>query len=177
MITLAYFTHNDFDQLLKWLTTEELLMNWSGALFHFPISRESLEWYIKDVNDLKRSDAFLYKAVDETGNTIGHISLGNLSRKNRSARISRVLVGPQEQGKGYCCEMVTALLKIGFEQLHLHRIELGVYDFNKAAIRCYQKAGMTIEGTSRESLYFKNGWWSLVEMSMLEEEWRHQAGK
>ena len=171
MLRLEYFNREDFDQLLEWLSTEELLMNWSGALFHFPISKESLEWYIEDVNDLKRSDAFLYKAVDENGKTIGHISLGNLSRKNKSARISRVLVAPEQQGKGYCCEMVKAILKMGFEQLHLHRIELGVYDFNKAAIRCYQKAGMLIEGTSRDSLHFKNEWWSLVEMSMLESEW------
>jgi RimJ/RimL family protein N-acetyltransferase len=48
---------------------------------------------------------------------------------------------------------------------------LGVYDFNKAAIRCYQKAGLVIEGTNRDCLLFKNKWWSLVEMSILEEEW------
>ncbi|MEP6674024.1 MAG: GNAT family protein [Ferruginibacter sp.] len=177
MIRLEYFDRTDFDQLLGWLSTEELLMNWSGALFHFPISKESLEWYIEDVNDLKKSDAFLYKAVDGTGKTVGHISLGNLSRKNKSARISRVMVDPEQQGKGYCCEMVTAVLSIGFEQLNLHRIELGVYDFNKAAIRCYQKAGMIIEGTSRDSLFFKQNWWSLVEMSMLENEWSGMQGK
>ncbi len=175
MITLQYFGREDFEQLMQWLNTEELLMNWSGSLFSYPLSLGGLEWYIEDVNDLKRSDAFLYKAVDEIGNTVGHISLGGISRKNRSARISRVLVGPEYQGKGYCAEMVSAVLKIGFEDLKLHRIELGVYDFNRSAIRCYQKAGMVIEGTSRENLFFKNQWWSLVEMSMLEDEWRAHA--
>jgi RimJ/RimL family protein N-acetyltransferase len=71
--------------------------------------------------------------------------------------------------------MVNAVLKIGFEYLNLHRICLGVYDFNKAAISCYKKAGLVIEGTTRDCLLFKGEWWSLVEMSMLEEEWKDEA--
>jgi RimJ/RimL family protein N-acetyltransferase len=173
MITLEYFTTNDFSQLIDWIKDEEALMNWSGSLFSFPLTKESMEWYIEDVNDISNSDAFIYKAVEtETGKVVGHISLGGISKKNKAGRISRVLVAPEYQGKGYCCQMIQSVLKIGFEDLQLHRICLGVYDFNKAAIRCYQKAGLLIEGTNRDCLLFKEQWWSLVEMSILEEEWR-----
>lgn len=174
MIKLEYFNRYDFDQLTEWIKDDELLMNWSGSLFNFPLSESSLEWYIEDVNDINSSDAFIYKSVDTvTGKTIGHISLGSISRKNRSGRISRVLVGGAEnRGKGCCKDMVKAVLKIGFEDLKLHRISLGVYDFNTAAIACYQKAGFKIEGTSRDVLLFKGKWWSLIEMSILEAEWR-----
>jgi RimJ/RimL family protein N-acetyltransferase len=173
MITLAYFTSNDFTQLMDWIKDEEALMNWSGSLFSFPLTKESMQWYIEDVNDINNSDAFIYKAIETTtGKVVGHISLGGVSKKNKAARISRVLVDPAFQGKGYCCQMVKAVLKIGFEDLLLHRICLGVYDFNKAALRCYQKSGLLIEGTNRDCLLFKDQWWSLVEMSILEEEWR-----
>jgi RimJ/RimL family protein N-acetyltransferase len=175
MITLAYFTQDDFAPLMEWIHDDEILMNWSGALFSFPLTQESMQWYIEDVNDLAKSDAFVYKAIDtETGVTVGHISLGGISKKNKAGRISRVLVAPEHQGKGYCRQMVSALLKIGFEDLKLHRICLGVYDFNKAAISCYQKAGMVIEGTNRDCLLFKGNWWSLIEMSMLEDEWKNK---
>ena len=157
---------------MGWISNEEILMNWSGALFSFPLTQSSLEWYIEDVNNITNSDVFIYKAVEiATGETVGHISLGGLSKKNRAGRISRVLVAPDHQGKGYCRQMVTAVLKVGFEELKLHRICLGVYDFNTAAISCYKKAGMIVEGTNRDCLLFKKQWWSLVEMSMLEEEW------
>jgi RimJ/RimL family protein N-acetyltransferase len=173
MITLEYFTHDDFTQLMDWIKDEEALMNWSGSLFSFPLSTESMDWYIEDVNDINNSDAFIYKAIETTtGNVVGHISLGGISKKNKAARISRVLVDPAAHGKGYCCQMVQAVLRIGFEDLQLHRICLGVYDFNKAALRCYQKAGLLIEGTNRDCLLFKDQWWSLVEMSILEEEWK-----
>jgi RimJ/RimL family protein N-acetyltransferase len=176
MIKLEYFSKDDFTQLMDWIKDEEALMNWSGSLFSFPLTKESMEWYIEDVNDINNSDAFIYKAIETaTGKVVGHISLGSISKKNKAARISRVLVDPAAQGKGYCCQMVQAVLKIGFEDLQLHRICLGVYDFNKAAIRCYQKAGLLIEGTNRDCLLFKGQWWSLVEMSILEEEWRDIA--
>jgi RimJ/RimL family protein N-acetyltransferase len=173
MITLEYFTHDDFTQLMDWIKDEEALMNWSGSLFSFPLTKESMEWYIENVNDINNSDAFIYKAIEtSTGKVVGHISLGGISKKNKAGRISRVLVNPSSQGKGYCCQMIKAVLKIGFENLQLHRICLGVYDFNKAALRCYQKAGLLIEGTNRDCLLFKDQWWSLVEMSILEEEWK-----
>ena len=176
MIQLEYFTQHDFKQLMGWITNEEILMNWSGSLFNFPLTKESLDWYIEDVNDINRSDVFIYKAVEiATGEVVGHISLGGISKKNKAGRISRVLIDPNHQGKGYCRQMASAVLKIGFKELHLHRICLGVYNFNKAAISCYQKAGFIIEGTNRDCLLFKGNWWSLVEMSMLEEEWSDEA--
>ncbi|MEI7736355.1 MAG: GNAT family protein, partial [Ferruginibacter sp.] len=173
MIQLAYFTSDDFLQLKEWISNDEILMNWSGSLFSFPLTIESLSWYIENVNVIGKSEAFVYKAINtETGKIVGHISLGGISKKNRAGRISRVFVAPEYQGKGYCNQMVTAVLKIGFEELKLHRICLGVYDFNIAAISCYKKAGMVVEGTNRDCLQFKGSWWSLVEMSMLEGEWR-----
>ncbi|MEO6582895.1 MAG: GNAT family protein [Ferruginibacter sp.] len=174
MIELSYFDRNDFEQLKEWITDEELLMNWSGSLFTYPLTDKSLDWYLEDVNIKPKSNAYLYKAIDTfTGRVVGHISLGGISKKNKSGRISRVLVGNSaDRGKGYCHQMVSAILKIGFEDLKLHRISLGVYSFNTSALKCYQRVGFSIEGTQREVLSFKGNWWSLVEMSILNREWQ-----
>lgn len=173
MIRLAFFEKNDFSQLIGWIQTEELLTNWAGNMFSFPLTQESLAWYIEDTNEYGKSDAFIYKAINEEGVTVGHISLGGISQKNKSARISRVLVGEHgKRNKGVCQQMVNAVLKIGFEDLGLHRIGLGVYDTNPTAVTCYQKCGLQIEGTNRDILWYKNHYWSMIEMSILEEEWR-----
>lgn len=174
MIKLEYFSREDFQQLMEWMNSEHLITNWAGSLFRYPLTEESLDWYIEDTNDIHSSDAFIYKAVNTlTGKTVGHISLGSVSKKNRSGRISRVLVGnTHERGKGVCTGMINAVLKIGFEDLNLHRISLGVYDFNHAAIRCYEKCGFVKEGLMRDVLRYEDEYWSLWEMSILEEEWR-----
>lgn len=173
MIRLEQFGQSDFKQLIDWISDEELLTNWSGALFSFPLTNNSLEWYISDTNIAGSSDAFVYKVVDAfDGRTVGHISLGGISWKNRSARINRVFIGNEERNKGYCREMVQAALKIGFEELQLHRISLGLYDDNTAALKCYEKSGLKIEGISRDILWYKQRWWSMIEMSILEDEWK-----
>lgn len=174
MITLEYFTKDDFEQLIGWVDNEHLLYNWTGAMFHFPLTADKLQWYIDGTNDPQTSDALVYKAVDsKTGEAVGHISLGGISRKNRAARISRVLVGSNTQrGRGICQAMIQAVLRIGFQDLRLHRISLGVYDFNHAAIRCYEKCGFVTEGTSRDVFKYNDEYWSLVEMGILEDEWK-----
>lgn len=171
MIRLEPFTKHDFDQLIGWIKNESLLKHWAGDLFKFPLSVENLTWYITDTNVVGESDAFVYKAVDtDTGLGVGHISLGGLSYKNRAGRISRVFVEPV--GKGVCQEMVKAVIKIGFEDLHLHRISLGVYDDNPGAVRCYEKSGFRVEGRGRDVFRYEGAWWSMIEMSILEDEWR-----
>jgi RimJ/RimL family protein N-acetyltransferase len=175
MIRLEFFTKDDFDLLIHWVNDEKILQNWTGSLFSFPLTHKKLDWYIDDTNDLESSDALIYKAVDtETNETIGHISLGGISRKNRSARISRVLVGDTcSRGKGYCKRMIQALLRIGFEEMKMHRIELGVYTTNTSAIRCYESCGFMKEGVSRDILWEGNQFRSMLEMSILEDEWRN----
>lgn len=174
MIRLEKFEKQDFKQLMEWISTETLLKHWAGDLFSFPLTEKSLDWYIEDTNEPGISDAFVYKAVDEfTGVPVGHISLGGLSYKNRSARISRVFVdGKNHRGKGVCQQMVKAVLKIGFETLNLHRISLGVYQGNPGALKCYEKSGFKIEGVNRDIMRYNDEWWSIIEMGILENEWK-----
>ena len=68
--------------------------------------------------------------------------------------------------------LTKAVLKIGFEELGLHRIGLGVYENNKAALNCYLKSGLNIEGVSRDILWYNGEFLSMVEMAILEDEWR-----
>jgi RimJ/RimL family protein N-acetyltransferase len=91
-----------------------------------------------------------------------------------SARIGRVLVGEMEnRNKGIGLQMVNHLLEIAFNKLHLHRIDLGVFDFNKSAIACYEKAGFIIEGKFRDCRKIDEQYWSLINMSILEEEYKN----
>ena len=176
MIRLEYFEKSDFNQLVEWINNEELLINWAGSLFRFPLSEKSLDWYIENSNDIQGSDVLIYKVIHvESDCVVGHISLGSINRSEGSARITRVLIGnTNERGKGFCQGMIKAILHIAFDQMNLHRVSLGVYDFNTSAIRCYEKAGFTKEGLMRDVKKANGEYWSLVEMSILEDEWRER---
>lgn len=173
MIRLEHFTQHDFADLKEWVDSRRLMHEWSGSLFSYPLTDDALAWYIEDANE-PRSDVHIYKAIDgKTGEALGHISLGSISGRDRSARLTRVLVGDAARGRGVCTQMIRAALQIGFEELKLHRISLGVYTFNHAAIRCYLRCGFHKEGVLRDVVRHGDEYWSLVEMSILEDEWRH----
>jgi RimJ/RimL family protein N-acetyltransferase len=172
MIELKYFETSDFQQLTSWIETPEFLLQWGGTNFSFPLNEEQLENYLKDANK-GDSNALVYSVINkETGAVIGHISLGKIDRNNKSARVGRVLVGDKSvRGKGIGQQMMTEILKVAFDELNLHRVSLGVFDFNSSAIACYEKSGFVKEGLLRDAGKMDDEYWNLWEMSILENEW------
>ncbi|EOO27879.1 aminoglycoside N6'-acetyltransferase [Bacillus cereus BAG1X2-3] len=170
MIKLEIFKKSDFKQLINWINSEEFLIQWSGNAFTFPLDEQQLDKYIESANTLA------FKVVDEeTSDAIGHISLGQIDNINKSARIGKVLVGNTKmRGHSIGKHMMKAVLHIAFDELKLHRVNLGVYDFNTSAISCYEKIGFIKEGLLRDSKRVGETYWNLWEMSMLEYEWKNQ---
>lgn len=172
MVELKYFERSDFKQLIDWIDSSAFLLQWGGPGFDYPLTETQLEKYIENSNN-ENAETMVYKVVDhETGETLGHISLGKIDRKNKSARIGKVLVGDKNtRGKGIGQQMMKEILKIAFDELQLHRVSLGVFDFNVSAIACYEKAGFIKEGLLRDSRKNGHEYWGLWELSILENEW------
>jgi RimJ/RimL family protein N-acetyltransferase len=173
-IRLESFGRQDFASLISWVESSAFLMQWAGPLFVFPLDEKQLEAYLAEA-EKEEPSRFIFKAVDiATGEAVGHIELDKVDRVHRSAVISRVLVAPGHRGNGIGTKMVEKAVRFGFEELGLHRLELRVFDFNRAAIQCYEKVGFRQEGVLREARRVGNVWWSLVCMSLLEHEWREK---
>jgi len=50
---------------------------------------------------------------------------------------------------------------------------LGAFEFNKSAIKCYEKCGFKIEGLLRDSFVIDNQFYSVYNMSILKHEWKN----
>jgi [ribosomal protein S5]-alanine N-acetyltransferase len=61
-------------------------------------------------------------------------------------------------GKGFATEALNLILKFGFHELKLHRIEAGCAVNNVGSAKVMEKAGMTLEGVKRQVLPLKTGW-------------------
>lgn len=167
MIRLEEFTNKDFDRFINWIDDERFMYQFAGPVFKFPITPEQLTDYISDKNRK------VFKIIEvETRKVIGHGEIGRIDLKNKSARLCRILIADKnDRNKGFGALIINELLKIGFDTLNLHRLDLGVFDFNKSAIRCYEKCGFKIEGLLRESFVIENEFLSVYNMSILNEDW------
>ena len=102
---------------------------------------------------------------------IGHIALNNIDFKNCSATLSKVLVGdPQMRGQGLGPKIIKKLLKKAFEDLGLHRIELGVLPLINQLLKV-TKDWIYKRRRKRDFRKLNGEYYNLWQMSMLESEW------
>ena len=179
-IILRTFTHDDFARLIGWVDAAgpDFFVQWAGTQFVFPLDEAQLEAHIAEAGGVAPS-RLLFAAVDEeSGEVVGHAELSRLDRQNRSATVSRLLVGDKSsRGKGIGAQIVSALLDIAFGELKLHRVDLYVLDLNVAAIRLYEGLGFKTEGHFVEARRAGGKFWNVYYMALLEDEWKERRAR
>ena len=111
---------------------------------------------------------------DPDARYIGHIRLTISSDEDRRARLALGIYDRRFWSHGYGTEAMRLILRYGFDDAGLHRIDLRVLEYNRRAIRAYEKCGFVREGVERESAWIDGGWYSDVMMGILEGEYRSQ---
>jgi RimJ/RimL family protein N-acetyltransferase len=160
---------------MAWAETPEFLFQWAGPLFNYPLDRPQLERYLllaAGDPPTRRIYTALREQPPEPAHAVGHIELSTIDPRHRSATLSRVLIGPAWRGQGLGQQLVSQALAIGFDTLDLHRIDLYVFDFNHAAIACYERVGFVREGLLRDARRVGDAYWSVIVMSLLAPDWR-----
>lgn len=92
--------------------------------------------------------------LKETGHLVGTIGYMWWNRENRSAEVGYSLARAQ-WNKGLMTEALRAVIRFGFEEMNLHRIEAQHETSNPASGRVMEKVGMRQEGVLRGRLYNK----------------------
>ncbi len=156
----------DIREVSSWVKNEKQLMLWAGPVLSWPLTQKQFSTHIEQ----SRSDSFSF-GLYHNKEILGYCELSGCNIKNKSASVSRVIISPDKRKKGYGFFMLNELLEFGFNDLALHRISLGVFDFNENAIKCYEKLGFKKEGVLRESACVKDTFWNCNIMSILAREW------
>ncbi|RAS63946.1 RimJ/RimL family protein N-acetyltransferase [Lentzea atacamensis] len=107
----------------------------------------------------------------EAGRVVGDVVLKWLSEADRQGEIGYGF-NPDFQGKGLATEAAAVMLKVGFEQLGLHRIIAQCDPRNEPSWRLMERLGMRREAHFREFEIFKGDWGDLYVYAMLAEEYR-----
>lgn len=106
-----------------------------------------------------------------TGRVIGEVVLKWVSAANRQGELGFVL-HPEHQGRGYAREAAEVGLRLGFQELGLHRI-IGVCDvLNEPSWRLMERLGMRREAHFVEDEIFNGQWGEEYVYAILAREWR-----
>ena len=94
-ISLRQFTRDDFPRLIAWVDESgaDFFAQWAGTAFQFPLDEAQLEAHLAEAEGPEATRR-IFAAVEQTsGEVVGHVELGHLNRTQRTATISRLLVG------------------------------------------------------------------------------------
>lgn len=150
--------------------------------------REWLPW-VDGVNELEDTSAFITGTIDQhekgrglhflieyQGIPAGVIGFHLIDRPNRNAEIGYWL-GEEFTGIGLMTRSVKQLLRIGFRELNLNRIEIRCAEENEPSSAVAKAVGMVYEGTLREEEWLYDYFVDHAVYSMLRSEFlRTPAG-
>jgi RimJ/RimL family protein N-acetyltransferase len=112
-----------------------------------------------------------YYLAREGDDIAGFAILQNVGSEHQCLRLRRIAV--QRAGRGTGSRLLQALLKICFDDLGAHRVELFVFEDNERAHRAYLKNGFVEEGVVRDIHRNAEGSFrSMRLMSLLRPEWK-----
>jgi RimJ/RimL family protein N-acetyltransferase len=173
-VRLRALTDADLPQLEAWWlnpATVALQANTIRPMPPGPIREMFRKW---SSNETPAAVGFCVVTV-ERGELLGHVSLWGDDPRNRAATMA-IVIGEEHTGNGYGPEALRLLMRYGFSELGLHRIELGVYAYNTRAAAVYRRLGFTEEGRRREAVLHDGVFHDSIVMAMLQPEWRDRYG-
>jgi len=175
-LLLRAFTTGDLDALHAMFGRDDVsrYLNWE------PMDREAaaalVERRLKQFRIEHEGDGIVLVVEEgDGGGFVGEVLLRFTNEVSRQGEVGWS-VHPDAQGKGYATEAARAMLRLGFEELRLHRIAAECDPRNTASIKIMEKLGMRHEAKHVDAMFLKGEWVGSTVYAMLEDEWRALTG-
>ncbi|SER06745.1 GNAT family N-acetyltransferase [Pedobacter rhizosphaerae] len=132
---LQAYTSAYFHILESWVTDADLLLQFSGTDFSYPITEKQIEDY-----QLLHPDRRFYIGYTADGVPFAFGEI--IPQENGCPRLARILVGNSAlRGQGLGRSFIKMLLTESIKLYRTKRVELFTWEKNYAAIRCYESVG------------------------------------
>ena len=123
----------------------------------------------RSVNDSASGAGYSITTNDDT--LVGHVTVWGLSVPARIGTLA-IIIGPEHQNNGYGKDAVSIILRLAFEEMGAHKIELQTWAYNERAIHVYDSLGFIEEGRRRAVAFHHSTFHDQVLMGMLVDEYR-----
>ena len=166
---LRKFNKNDIDDLYEYAIDNEFTQFFSWDTYK---SIDMAVDYIKNVLLKYSKNEIAPWGIEwkENSKLIGSIDFVQYDRKNFSAEIGYVL-NRKYWNKGIMTEALKEIIKFGFDEMNLTRIETKLDSMNVASEKVMQKNGLKYEGTLRKKEFLKNKFIDVKYYSILKDEY------
>ncbi len=154
-VRLRPMREDDLDRRVQWMQDVEIQELFTGKPLAKAYTRfDAFQWRASLESD---GSAVVFAVDDMNGRHIGDVDLHHIDRWDASARLT-ILIGERSAwNSGFGTDAIGTLLFYAFEDLGLEEVRLRVFDFNKRAIRCYEKSGFAVLQPAARDAYGASG--------------------
>ena len=112
-------------------------------------------------------------AIDtlEDGRHIGSVNLHAIQMEDRRATLGVMIGDKSYWDHGYGSDAIRTIVRYGFEELNLQRVDLTCDERNERGIACYRKCGFVEEGRMRKHRFAGGRYWDTVMMAVLVDDY------
>jgi RimJ/RimL family protein N-acetyltransferase len=175
-MTLRPYEASDLPGLHGMFGREDVCRYLSWAPMDLDQARTKIEQRVGQRRIDAEGQAIVLAAVEAaTGQYVGEFMLRLANAESRQGEIGWSL-HPNAQGRGLATEGAREMLRVGFDELAVHRITAGCDPRNAPSLRVMERLGMRREAEFVESWFLKGEWVGEAVCAILESEWRGSAG-
>lgn len=146
---------------------------------HIDYTRDDAVAFVRDsMQAWKEGKAFDYaiRPRAEPDFHLGNISIWQTSRSGKIGEIG-YWVRTDRTAQGYATEATRAMMRVGFENMGLHKVTLRIAVGNRGSERVAEKLGFAHEGILREELLIRGNWVDHSLYAILDREFHRIHGR
>jgi RimJ/RimL family protein N-acetyltransferase/ribosome-associated protein YbcJ (S4-like RNA binding protein) len=145
---LKPYASSDFPLLEKWVTSPELLLQFSGTDFSYPITEQQILSY-----QLLHPDRTFY--IGYSQNDIPFAFGEIIPQESGMPRLGRILIGDSKlRGMGFGKYFIRMLIEKCRSAYDCKKVELFVWEKNQMAIKCYKSVGFEYIAEKHNTLVY-----------------------
>ncbi len=168
LVRLRALEPTDAERAYQWINDREVTQH---LMTRYPWSLIAERQFLEEAARKNSFEEARFAIDTKDGIHIGMCGLHRGRPEDRNVELGIMIGDKSFWSSGYGTDAMLTLLRFAFEQMNLHKVALGVFEFNERALAVYRKCGFVEEGRFRDD-YFQDGrYWDIIRMSILQREW------
>ena len=169
LVRLRAFENSDLGKCQDYSNDYAVMRGASGAILYPSTVDDAARAMGQSTSYTAGEYQFAIESIENKA-FIGQCGFTKVNWKNRVGEIAILIGDPAYRGKGYGADAIGVLCRFGFGEMNLRKLKALVFDFNEAALRCYEKCGFETEGVLKEEIYRDGAYHDVKCMALFRKE-------
>ncbi len=165
-VILRAFEREDAERCYRWMNDPNIVRTLKSR---YPIAfSNEMEWLQRAMQETANDRHFAIERKDDRSH-IGNASIHEIDWVSRTAWFGLFIGEPTAWNRGFGGDAIGTLMRFAFDEMNLHKLRIGVFDYNERAKHVLDGHGFVVEGKLARDFYREGKWHDIVIYSVFRD--------